>query len=51
MKLARGGRLAPFCPMSSPSMQLNVVTSLAEAVSKAGYGTSAIEYVLPTMGR
>ena len=25
--------------------------SLARAVPKAGYGTSAIEYVLPTMGR
>ena len=26
-------------------------TSPAKAVPKAGYGTSAIEYVLPTMGR
>ena len=27
------------------------MTSLAKAVPQAGYGTSAIEYVLPTMGR
>ena len=27
------------------------MTSLAKAVPKAGYGTSAIEYVLPRMGR
>ena len=27
------------------------MASLAKAVPKAGYGTSAIKYVLPTMGR
>ena len=27
------------------------MTYPAKAVPKAGYGTSAIEYVLPTMGR
>ena len=27
------------------------MASLAKAVPEAGYGTSAIEYVLPTMGR
>ena len=30
---------------------VSLMTSLAKAVPKAGYGTSAIEYVLPTMGR
>ena len=30
---------------------LSHMASLAKAVLKAGYGTSAIEYVLPTMGR
>ena len=30
---------------------VSLMTSLAKAVLKACYGTSAIEYVLPTMGR
>ena len=30
---------------------VSLMTSPAQAVPQAGYGTSAIEYVLPTMGR
>ena len=30
---------------------VSLITSLTKAVPKADYGTFAIEYVLPTMGR